>query len=243
MRRPEALADNGCPSQVRVSDDLTHHERAGEPLYRYRYRRVLSFHPPGLAAALDSSGAFHIAADGRPAYTARYRQAFGFYEGLAAVESGSGWTHILPTGTPAYGTRYGWLGNFQEGRCVAATRDGSYLHISPSGSPAYDRTYRYVGDFREGAAVVTLEDGGLTHIAPDGSVVHPGRFEDLDVFHKGFAKAKDTRGWFHIDRTGKELYAERYAAVEPFYNGRARVQLRDGGRMLIDERGSPIYRL
>ena len=54
-----------------------------------------------------------------------------------------------------------------------------------------------------------------------GRQIHSGRFLDLDVFHKGFARARDARGWFHIRTDGTPAYDARFAEIEPFYNGQA----------------------
>jgi hypothetical protein len=59
----------------------------------------------------------------------------------------------------------------------------------------------------------------------------------LGVFHKSYATAKDADGWLHIDRQGKPQYSQRYAAVEPFYNGFALVHSHKGDRLIIDEQG------
>ncbi|HVK71197.1 MAG TPA: methyltransferase, partial [Polyangium sp.] len=66
---------------------------------------------------------------------------------------------------------------------------------------------------------------------------------DLDVFHKGFARARDEAGWMHVDRRGRAVYTRRFAAVEPFYNGQARVERLDGGLDVIDEQGDTIVEL
>ena len=63
---------------------------------------------------------------------------------------------------------------------------------------------------------------------------------DLGVFHKNFAVAKDTDGWFHIDTDGNELYKERYLMIEPFYNGFALVTKFDGNKQIISEKGETI---
>jgi hypothetical protein len=65
-------------------------------------------------------------------------------------------------------------------------------------------------------------------------------FLDLGVFHKNFATAKDTGGWHHIDKRGRELYAQRYLAVEPFYNGYALVTQFDNQKVIIDEKGREV---
>ncbi len=73
--------------------------------------------------------------------------------------------------------------------------------------------------------------------------MHGHWFLDLDVFHKGYARARDTAGWHHIDLQGYPIYARRFAAVEPFYNGQARVEDFDGSLLVIDQEGVMVVRL
>lgn len=68
-------------------------------------------------------------------------------------------------------------------------------------------------------------------------------FLDLDVFHKGFACARDHSGWFHIDVNGQSIYSNRFAAIEPFYNGQARVENFDGSLLVINETGENVVKL
>ena len=230
-------------TEYRISRDATHHVYRNHPAYTPRFIEVLKFHAPGLAPALDSSGAYHITPNGRAAYGARYRRTFGFYEGRAAVHSDGGWFHILPDGTSLYPERYAWCGNFQEGRCPVRLPDGGYCHVTSEGSPAYVESYRYAGDFRDGFAVVQREDGKHSHIDPWGNLLHGRWFLDLDVFHKSHARARDERGWHHVDVQGKPLYSSRFANVEPFYNGQARVEGLDGSLAVIGEVGEPLVDL
>jgi trans-aconitate methyltransferase len=74
-------------------------------------------------------------------------------------------------------------------------------------------------------------------------VVHDQWFLDLDVFHKGFARTRDEDGWTHVDLRGRPAYSRRFAAVEPFYNGQARVERLDGGLEVIDESGHALQEL
>ena len=226
-----------------VSADESHHVHDGRPAYAARLYEVGKFRAPGLAPVRDSSGAYHITADGRPAYASRYVRTFGFYEGRAAVRSSSGWLHILPEGNLLYQERYAWCGNFQEGRCAVRRPDGAYLHIRADGAPAYEALYRYVGDFKDGFAVVQREDGGHSHIDASGGLVHGRWFLNLDVFHKGYARACDAGGWHHVDTHGDPLYGERFQGVEPFYNGQSRVEGFDGRLWVIDESGSALFDL
>lgn len=226
-----------------VSPSGTHHVRDGVPLYAERFDEVLKFHEPGFAAVRRVGRAWHIRGDGEPAYDRRFDRTFGFYEGLAAAAATDGWRHVRPDGTDFYDARYAWCGNFQDGHCAVREPGGAYLHLTAEGVPAYDARWRYAGDFRDGIAVVQADDGCSTHIDPLGAPIHGAWFLDLDVFHKGFARARDEDGWMHIDVSGRPLYRRRFAAVEPFYNGQARVERLDGGLEVIDEAGSTVAEL
>ena len=229
----------------KVAPQGTHHVNGenGQPLYAARFHEVLKFHEPGLAPVIDDSGAYHVTPDGRSAYESRFRRTFGSYEGRAAVDAEDGWFHILADGTPLYKERYSWCGNFQNGHCPVRVGQGQYFHITGDGSPAYPQRYRYVGDFRDGIAVVQRDDGKHTHIDTRGNLLHNRWFLDLDVYHKGHARARDEQGWLHVNLNGEAIYSRRFTSVEPFYNGQARVEWQDGSLSVIDESGVTILGL
>lgn len=203
-----------------------------------------SFRAPGLAPVADDTGAYHIDAQGRAAYTERHLETWGFYESLAAVRDAGDWMHIRPDGQPAYRDRYAWCGNFQQGRCTVRDVDGKYFHIDAAGQRASPLRHLYAGDYREGAAVVRYASDGLCgHIDLLGDPIHNGRFLDLDVFHKGYARARDERGWFHVDRSGREAYGARFAAVEPFYNGQALCESLADERVVVGVTGNVLARV
>ena len=212
-----------------VSPCETFHLLQGKPLYVQRYTQVLKYHEPGLAPVKNGTQAFHIDVYGLPAYSNQFIETFGFYEGLAAVKNEEGWFHITCKGEALYSARYAWCGNFQEGFCPIKDKStGLYFHINREGEKAYQEQYQYAGDFKEGRAVVCNALGLHTHIDYQGNFIHEKWFSDLDVFHKGFARAKDEKGWFHINKSGNPLYQERYAMIEPFYNGISRVETFNG---------------
>lgn len=227
-----------------VSSCGTHHvDERGEPAYGERFDEVLKFHPPGLAPVRRRGQAWHVRSDGSPAYARCFIRTFGYYEALAAVVALEGWHHITAEGADAYVHRYAWCGNFQQGRCAVRDHDGDYLHITPEGDAPYPDRWRYAGDYRDGMAVVQTADGRSTHIGLDGTLVHGKWFVDLDVFHKGFARARDEDGWMHVDVKGRPAYARRFHLVEPFYNGQARVERLDGALEVIDESGATLVQL
>ena len=229
--------------QALVSSDGTHHVLNGKPLYSERFNSVLAFHDPGFAPVERNGEAWHIHPDGAPSYSQRYNQTFGFCESLAAVVNNDGWHHIKINGTPLYIDRYSWCGNFQDGRCTVRNTDGTYTHITVDGEPAYTERWHYAGDFRNGVAVVQAEDGSSTHIDLNGNLIHDQWFLDLDVFHKCYARARDKKGWMHINLKGAPAYSQRFSMVEPFYNGQARVECIDGALEIIDEYGDKVLEL
>ena len=229
--------------ESRVSAAGTHHILDETPLYAERFDEVLKFHEPGLAPVRRGGEAWHILCDGVAAYDRRFDRTFGFYEGNATVIASEGWHHIRPDGTDLYAERFDWCGNFQGQRCTVREAGGDYFHITPDGKPAYAIRWRYAGDFRDSVAVAQSENGRSTHIDQHGEPMHGVDFLDLDVFHKGRARACDEDGWTHIDVTGHPLYGRRFAAVEPFYNGQARVERFDGGFEIIDETGRSVTEL
>lgn len=224
---------------ITISRCGTFHVFNGAPLYSHRFRSVMKFHNPGLAPVSDATGAFHIDLQGNPIYPERYRSTFGFYDALAAVEDQMGrcW-HIQPDGRRAYQGFYAWCGNFQEEKCVVRDAQGLFFHIHPDGTPVYPTRYAYVGDYRDGFAVVKRPDGKSTHIDLQGALLHDFWYEELDLFHKGYARCRDAHGWFHISEKGLPAYAQRYQDVEPFYNGLAYATTLDNHKVLIDSTGA-----
>ena len=226
-----------------VAPDKTHHLRSGRPLYDHRFDEVLKFHSPGLAPVRCGEQAWHIAVTGQPAYARRFRRTFGYYETLAAAVGDGGWRHIHHDGSDAYRERYAWCGNFQGGRCPVRSEDGGYFHIDTNGRAVYTARWRYCGDYRDDIAVVQREDGCSTHIDQQGRFLHTAWLLDLDVFHKGYARARDEHGWMHLDEHGRSIYSRRFAMVEPFYNGQARVETLEGALEIISEDGVTLLQL
>jgi hypothetical protein len=225
--------------ELTIAPTQTHHmhKETGVPAYPERFDEVLAFHSPGLAPVQMGEQSYHVDMHGKPVYFQRFQRCFGFYDGIASVITEKGWRHILPNGDFAHGKTLVWSGNFQEGICTIRLSSGQYMHIDKSGSPLYTQTWFYAGDFRYGIGVVQNAQGVSTHIDTTGDFLHGKWFQDLDVYHKGYARAKDGLGWMHIDRMGNPIYKARYATVEPFYNGQARVETLAGGLLVIDELG------
>ncbi|APR65977.1 hypothetical protein CN03_02970 [Thalassolituus oleivorans] len=223
-----------------------HLSTLGIPIYEPRFDEVLAYHEVGgrwIAPAQVGCESFHIDLSGKPIYDDRFLRCFGFYDGLAAVMDHDGWYHIDQTGCALYKERYAFVGNYQQKVSVVTDMKSQYFHINEHGKPIYDSRWQYCGDFRDGIAVVQSIKGLSTHIRNNGSLLHGKWFLDLDVYHKGFARAKSSGGWCHINGQGEATYKCRFASVEPFYNGFARCETFDGCLVIIDESGKTVRQL
>jgi len=201
------------------------------------FDEVLKYHSPGIAPVKDGSGWYHIDVKGNEVYKERYNRVFGYYFNRASVIKGKNWFHINELGKRLYDANYVWTGNYQEKVCSVRDFTNQYFHIDLEGKPIYESKYRFVGDFKDGFACVRLVSGFYKHINLKGSFLNDKEFLDLGVFHKNYAIAKDENGWYHIDKIGNELYENRYAMIEPFYNGFAVVDTVDGVKQIINEEG------
>jgi hypothetical protein len=229
--------------QTSVSSCETYHLFKDYPCYQQRFHKVLKFHAPGYAAVQDPSGAYHIDLKGESLYEKRFLKSFGFYFDYAAVETSEGWCHVRSDSSPLYNQRYAWCGNFQENVCVVKDKTGLFFHIDSQGNPLYSEKYLYAGDFKDGFAVICNHQGHHTHINLKGEYLHNKWFKQLDIFHKGIARARDAQGWFHIDRKGNPLYEKRFAQLENFYNGIAHVEQYDGFLSLMNEKAEIVTSL
>ena len=225
---------------IKVSADNTHFLFNGQPIFDKLFIEVLKFHSPGLAPVKDESGSYHIDRFGNQLYADRFSRTFGFYCNRASVVQDDNWFHLTDKGDKAYNQTFNWIGNYQENLCSVRNSDNKYFHINLVGNRIYSDSYIYCGDFKDGIACVKTSNGFYKHIDTKGDFINDKSFHDLGIFHKNFATAKDKNGWYHIDKSGSEIYLQRFLAVEPFYNGFALVTQFNNQKIIIDEQGNKI---
>jgi hypothetical protein len=229
--------------EIKNSPDNTYFLFDGKPLFNKKFIEILKFHSPGIAPVKDETGYYHINVLGEPIYSERFDRAFGFYCNRAVVINDAGWFHIDENGKRVYSQNYAWCGNYQEDLCSVRDFSDQYFHIDLNGNKIYEDKYLYCGDFKDGFACARLQNGRFKHINSKGEFINDKEFIDLGVFHKNFATAKDSDGWFHIDTSGRQIYSRRFACIEPFYNGQAKVERFDGGVEIIGEKGETILKI
>lgn len=228
---------------IKVSEENDSFIYENKPLFEKKYHEVLKFHSPGVAPIKDERGWYHIDTEGKEVYNEKYDRVFGFYYNRASVVQKGKWFHINEKGERIYKNRYAWTGNYQENLCSVRDFNNQYFHIDSDGNEAYETKYKFVGDFKDGYACVKLQNGLYKHIDKNGAYLNEKEFLDLGVFHKNHATAKDIVGWHHVDKKGIELYKERYAIIEPFYNGFSVVDNFDNSKQIINEKGETVLSL
>ena len=232
-------------NKIIISINETHHLSNDKPLYTQRFDKVQSFHfPLGYAPVITEQQAFFINTDGEKVFNREFKEAFGFYDNIATVVNENGFFHIDEKGNDIHSEYFLWSGNFQENVCVVQDLTSKqFFHIDKKGNSIYTEKYAYAGDYRYGIAVVTNTDSLCTHIDIKGRLLHGKYFIELDVYHKGYAIAKDKNGYFHINKSGNQLYIYRYSKLEPFYNGRAVAIDHYGIKTIITINGDIIKRI
>lgn len=236
-----------------VARDGTHHINSqGMALYTHRFHKVMAFHEVDhdeLAAVVDSTGAYHINTLGAQQYSQRFDHSHGFYCGLAAVSVKNQWFHVRTSGESAYLSRWSWCGNFHRvsgelGSARCPVRESAdFYHINECGN-IVGGPYSYAGDFNSHGTAVIWDRSGSTQLVdyngkPVTTVKGHSKVLEIRNQHKGVAAARDDNGWYFLDlynqREFKSNVAKRFAEVEDFYNGVARVRLLNGDVCLISE--------
>ncbi len=155
--------------ELTLSPDGTHHLYGGCPIYEHRFSRVGPFRFPGLAAASDASGAFHINFLGEPAYPERYVWTGNFADGVAPVRNAAGrYFHIDEAGKSIGFDTYRYVTEFTEGSAVVYHDTFGATHITTAGELLYGDWYYDARPFAKGRALVRDEAGWLA-IGPDGT--------------------------------------------------------------------------
>lgn len=232
-------------TNITLSIDETHHLIEDKALYSNRFDKVQEFYfPPNYAPVVLNQTAFFINTKGEKVFNRTFNQAFGFYDGIAAVSDDLGFFHINQEGQDIHSFRFEWSGNFQENYCVVKDMSTKkFFHIDRQANPIYPKQYAYVGDYKYSIAVIVNESGLSTHINNKGHFIHNQFFLELDVYHKGYAVAKDKFGYFHIDKQGIAIYSARYQKLEPFYNNRAFAVAHDNTKLIISPTGDIIQKI
>ena len=133
--------------------------------------------------------------------------------------------------------RLEWVGEACEGIRTFRDVNGKYGHLTEQEHPITNERFDYAGDMKYSLTVVGNEGKGFTYLTDLGQYPIDKWFLECTPFHKGYATARDSKGWYHIDLSGNQLYSERYAYAEPFYNEVALCRDFEGNWYLVHQEG------
>ncbi len=177
---------------------------------------------------------------------------FGFYDGIAIFRKDgklyamyAGKTVGIPADlhsvrvelTSSRDSVTEWIGEPHEGIRTFRSKDGKYGFLTEQGFPLTSERFDYADEMKYSMTVVGLEGKGFTYLTDLGQYPIDKWFVECTPFHKGYATARDERGWYHIDLSGNPIYKERYAYAEPFYNEVALCRDVEGNWYLVRQDG------
>lgn len=116
-------------------------------------------------------------------------------------------------------------------------------YIDQTGKVVIAPKYTEEEGFSDGLARVSLA-GHFGYIDQHGTVVIPAQFDYAESFAEGAAVVGNGKSvYWYIDRTGKEVFNDRFAAASPFFKGLAHVRrlTKTPQFAYIDHTGKPIF--
>lgn len=168
--------------------------------------------------ASDKTGKYHEK-DGVPMYKKRYSEVGNFINNLAWIKDETGYfSHIDTTGTQLYKKKYVYVSDFEGEFAIAQDINDKRFHIRKNGIPPYSKKFFDVRPFSENLAAVQNDNGDWFFIDSLGVMPFARKFIAVGNFNQGFAwVADDNDGkFFHISKTGVELYKNHYDGVTDF---------------------------
>ncbi len=257
-RFDQALPFHDGLAIVRVGAKSGWIDRSGEIVIPAVFDKVQAF-SDGLACVLvyDKGGYGYIDRKGQWAIAAQFSYAYPFVEGRARAQVEGGYGYIDSTGRTVVAPSgdYRISTDFSGGRAAFHQGTAGWGYLDPSGAIVIAPVFFGGHAFREGLARATLS-GGMSaegkrtakrygYIGPDGKFVIAPQFDDAGDFSEGRAGVSVGGRYGFIDAQGKLRVEARYAGVESFSGGLARVWMTNAGRgqhAYVDPDGHEVWR-
>lgn len=206
----------------KVSGDKTHHIFEGQPVYERRFKEVGEFRFPGVAAAKDESGAFHINFFGEALYDERYLWVGDFNDGAAVVKDFDGYFfHINDDGSRIGSEKFIWASDFVDGVAFVYHEKSGAGHIVNSGELLYGDWYFDAREFICGKALVR-DDLGWLYVNKKGEVISRAS-EPQDSYPRGTVRYVQPKNpipdVIKNTRFDSAVILIRHAQREPFLKG------------------------
>lgn len=109
------------------------------------------------------------------------------------------------------------------------------------GEQLFDREFIEVLKFHAPGIAPVLDETGAYHINVQGKAMYEQRYSRTFGFYCNRAAIKSKNAWFHIDETGKRVYAESYVWVGNYQEDVCTVRSSDNSYFHIDLHGNRMY--
>lgn len=175
-----------------------------------------------------------------------------FYNGESMISVEGGYIRIDRKGHITYDSRYEEVGDFHEG-LATVKKNKKMGFMNEEGKIVIPLIYDYADYFAEGLAYVVTKTEPYTSVVSfiDKTNTKILTLKGYDAysrqFHEGLFAVKNSDGWGYIDRSGKVVIKNQYAACgKDFDNGFATVGVWVGSGTkygIIDRNGKEIFPL
>ncbi len=177
----------------------------------------------------------------------KYDDIEEFHEGFAAVGKKGRYGFVDLQGVERIPLKYdkGYKDAFHKGsetlslgdRRITIDTNGNEFLDQDCTKPVNRNSYLEMSDFNEGLAPVKNINSKWGFINRSGKEVIPCQFEDVGLFHNGYARAEIDKGWILINKYGKRVFCSVFDTVEAdFHNGYIAVK-KNGKFGLMDTKG------
>ena len=164
----------------------------GKPAYDVKFDRTFGYYQ-GFAAVQKGQLWFHIDAQGNRIYQENWDWCGNFQGGFCVVRLNNRMFHIRPDGTKMNENGWTYAGDFGENSAVVRDDFGLCGHIDINGQYLHDQKFIELGVFHKSFAIAK-DQSGWHHIDQLGQSLYPFRFENLEPFYNGIAKAVTISG-------------------------------------------------
>ncbi len=173
-----------------------------------------------------------------------------FSEGRATVIDHEGFKVIDESGKEITDRAYSFIGDYKGGRALIAGMEKGrdlYGYLNKWGKEVIPLSYEAASDFTEKKAVVKVASGRFALIGLTGKILYEYSYPDVRELGDGLLvfQNQENGKFGYMDEAGNVVIQPQFAGAEAFRNGRAIVQLANGGKNsygLIDRHGRYIFK-
>lgn len=224
---------------VRVARQHGYIDSTGQTIIPLKFDEADDF-SEGLARVKLAGKYGYIDRAGEQVIAPQYEEAGSFRTGLARVANAGKWGYLNREGELVIKLEFEDAGNFSED-LARVEKKGKWGYINREGKFVIKPQFVFAEGFSEGLALVK-KDKTVGYIDYTGEMkITSEHLKDGGSFERGLAPVQIGTLWGYIDKAQQVVIAPAFYFAEPFYHGRATVNLM-GKEGVIDTTGAFIIK-